>query len=146
MAAGALVFFGAALENIAKGLIDLDGHTFKALLTSASYTPDAAAHDALADVTNELAGGGDYARATLSGVSVSRSGTTVKFTSDAIDFGDEVTISGKYCVIYDDDASGDLLLGYVDLNTSGGPAASTAGPFRLSPDPSDGWFTLAPAA
>ncbi len=99
----------------------------------------------MADITNELAGG-DYARATLTNVAVSRSGTTVKFTSDPADFGAEVTLTAKWLVIFDDTHASDALLGYVDLNTGGGSAASTDGPFKLTPDPTDGWFTLAPAA
>ncbi len=41
MAAGDFTLFGAAIENIARGLIDLDGHSFKALLATSSYTPNA---------------------------------------------------------------------------------------------------------
>ena len=146
MAAGSFTLYGAAIENIAKGLIDLDGHAFKALLATSGYSPDAAAHAALADVTNEVASGGDYARVTLEDVAVSRSGTTVKFTSGPADFGAEVTITAKYLVLFDDDSTGDLLLGYVDLNTAGGSASSTDGPFKLTPHATNGWFTIASAA
>lgn len=145
MAAGNFTLYGAAIEAIAKGLLDLDGHSFKAALCTSSYTPNVSTHAVLTDLTNELAGG-DYARVTLAGVAVSRSGTTVKFTSDPVDFGADVTLTAKYLVIYDDTHASDALLGYVDLNTGGGSAASTDGPFEVSPDPTDGWFTMAPAA
>ncbi|BBK36089.1 hypothetical protein STAQ_11670 [Allostella sp. ATCC 35155] len=144
MAAGNFTLYGAAIEGIARGLVDLDGHSFRAALCAAGYSPDAAAHAALADITNELAGG-DYARVTLTGVAVARTGTTVKFTSDPVDFGSAVTLTAKYLVIYDDSHASDALLGYVDLNTGGGSAASTNGPFEVSPDATDGWFTMAPA-
>ncbi|BBK30589.1 hypothetical protein EDC65_1972 [Stella humosa] len=146
MAAGTFTLYGAAIERIAKGEIDLDGHSFKALLATASHTPDAATHDDLADVSNEVAGGGDYARATLGSVAVTRSGTTVKFTSSPVNFGSDVTITAKWLVIFDDSHASDALLGYVDLNTGGGSAASSDGPFVVSPDGTNGWFTLAPAA
>ena len=146
MAAGNFTLFGAAIENIARGLIDLDGHSFKALLATSGYTPNVSTHAVLADVTNEVAGGGDYARVDLEGVTVTRSGTTVKFTSDPADFGAVATITAKYLVIFDDTHASDALLGYVDLNTGGGSASSSDGPFELSPDGDDGWFTLAPAA
>lgn len=146
MAAGDFTLYGAAIEGIAKGLIDLDGHTFRALLTTSSYTPDVDADVDISDITNEVAGGGDYARQTLTTVSVTRSGTTVKFTSDPIDFGSAVTITAKWLVIYDDTHASDALLGFVDLNTGGGSATSSNGPFDLTPDGTNGWFTIAPAA
>lgn len=145
MAAGSFTLYGAAIEGIARGLVDLDGHSFKAALCASGYTPNVATHAALADLTNELSGG-DYARVTLTGVSVARSGTTVKFTSDPVDFGDDVTLTAKYLVLYDDTHASDALLGYVDLNTGGGSASSTDGPFEVAPDAADGWFTMAPAA
>jgi hypothetical protein len=138
MAAGSFTLYGAAIEGIAKGLIDLDGHTFKAKLLTSSYTPNASTHANVSDLTNEVAGGGDYAEVTLTGVAVTRSGTTVKFTSD--------TLTAKYLVIYDDTHASDALLGYVDLNTGGGSASSSDGPFEVSPNGTNGWFTMAPAA
>lgn len=144
MAAGSFTLYGAAIEGIARGLVDLDGHSFKAALAGSGYTPDVAAHAALADLTNELAGG-DYARVTLTGVALARTGTTVRFTSAPVDFGAAVTLTAKYLVIYDDTHAADALLGYVDLDTGGGSAASTDGPFEVSPHATDGWFTMAPA-
>jgi hypothetical protein len=146
MAAGSFTLYGAAIEGIAKGLIDLDGHTFKAKLLTSSYTPNASTHANVSDLTNEVAGGGDYAEVTLTGVAVTRSGTTVKVTSDPVDYGAAVTITAKYLVIYDDTHASDALLGYVDLNTGGGSASSSDGPFEVSPHATDGWFTMAPAA
>lgn len=145
MAAGDFTLYGGAIEGIAKGLIDLDGGTFKAKLCLSGYSPNTSTDVDVGDLTNECADG-DYAEVTLTTVSVTRSGTTVKFTSDPIDFGATVTITAKYLVIYIDDGADDALLGYVDLNTGGGSASSTDGPFELSPDVTNGWFTIAPAA
>lgn len=47
--------------------VDTSSTTFKMLLTTSSYTPDAAAHDFLDDITNECSGSG-YSRATLGSV------------------------------------------------------------------------------
>jgi hypothetical protein len=146
MAAGNFTLYGAGIEGIAKGTIDLDSGTFKAKLLTSSYTPNTSTHVDVGDLTNEVAGGGDYEEQTLTTVSVTRSGTTVKFTSDPIDFGATVTITAKYLVIYIDDGADDALLGYVDLNDGGGSASSSDGPFEVSPDGTDGWFTIAPAA
>lgn len=43
--------------------------TYKVLLATGAYTPDALAHHFVSDVTNELSGGG-YARATLANLSI----------------------------------------------------------------------------
>ncbi|MCC7271402.1 MAG: hypothetical protein IT561_01960 [Alphaproteobacteria bacterium] len=146
MAAGDWQLFGAAIERIAKGEIDFDAHTFRALLTSAGYTPDLAAHDDLADVTNELAGG-DYARVALAGLSVTRSGTSVKIDCNDISFGTNVTLSAKWCLVFDDSHAGDALVAALDLNTASGVAvlASTNGLFQITIDAA-GWIEMAPPA
>lgn len=144
MATGALVLYGSAIEKIAKGIIDLDSHTFKAKLLTSAYTPNASTHDEVADLTNECADG-DYAEVTLASVTVTRTGTTVVFTSADLDWGAEVTLTAKYVAIYDDDVAGDPLIGYADLNDAGS-ASSTTGPFRVKPHATDGWFKYAPAA
>ncbi len=48
----------SALEGIAKGAIDFDTDTFKAVFVTSSYTPDFDAHDYRNDVTNEVSGTG----------------------------------------------------------------------------------------
>ena len=144
MAAGDWQLFGAAIERIAKGEIDFDAHTFKAILTTADFTPDLATHDDLADVTDELSGG-DYARKTLTGVAVTRSGTTVKIDCDDISFGSAVTLEGKWCLVFDDTHASDALVSALDLNTASGSAtlASTNGTFQITID-ADGWIEMTP--
>ena len=146
MAAGSFTLYGAAIEGIARGLIDLDAHSFKGLLATSSYTPNAATHDELADITNELAGG-DYARVALAGLSVTRSGTSVKIDCNDISFGTNVTLSAKWCLVFDDSHAGDALVAALDLNTASGVAvlASTNGLFQITIDAA-GWIEMAPPA
>lgn len=48
------------LEDWAKGLIDFDTDTFKALLVTSSYAANKDTHTKRSDVTNEVANGGGY--------------------------------------------------------------------------------------
>lgn len=143
MAASAFTFYGEAIERIFKGEIDFDGHTFKAALATSSYTPDTDAHDDFGDITNELSGG-DYAQQTLGSITVTRSTTTITVDCADISFGNPVTLTAKYLIIYDDTHANDALVGYVDLNT-GGSVSSTSALFQYTVNAS-GLFTIAPAA
>lgn len=148
MAAGSLVLYGAFFENLAKGLIDLDGHTFKAMLLS-TYTPDDDSHATVSDVSGTEVSSGtfpDYARVTLGSPTVSRSAMEVKWVTAAADFGATVTIDAGWLVIYDDTHASDALVGYADLNTGGLLVSSVDGPFVVSPHATNGWATFGPPA
>lgn len=145
MAAGDFTYYAKFLERLANKEIDLDSDTFKAILCTSSYTPDDEAHDDLADITNELAGG-DYARVTLSSLAKTLTGKALKWTSAAANFGNPVTLTAKYLIIFDDTHASDALVGFVDLNTGGGSASSTTGPFSVTPDGTLGWLTFDEAA
>jgi hypothetical protein len=104
-------------NNVANGAIDLDSHTFKAVL--ASDAPVAASDDELADVT-QVANGFGY---TTGGVTLTPTwaetgaGTGV-WRFSVSDF--SWTASGgtigpfRYIVIYSDTSTGDKLVGYLD--------------------------------
>ena len=140
MAAGNWTFYNDFKEKLAKAEIDLDSDTLKCLLTTSSYTPSAT-HSQLSDITNEVTDS-DYARQTLGSVTVTETGGTVTFDCADISFGSSVTITGKYAVIYDDTATNDPLIVYVDLDTGGGSVSSTSSTFQITINAS-GVFTLA---
>jgi len=140
MSAGNWQFYNDFKEKLAKAEIDLDSDTLKCLLTTSSYTPSAT-HSTLSDITNEVTDS-DYARQTLTSVTVTETGGTVTFDCADISFGSSVTITGKYAVLYDDTATGDPLLVYVDLDTGGGSVSSTSSTFQITINAS-GVFTLA---
>jgi len=50
--------YGAALNNIVRGNVDLDTDTFYVMLTTSGYTEDFDTHDFRNDVTNEVSGTG----------------------------------------------------------------------------------------
>ena len=143
--AASFTFYQSFREYLGDGTIDLDTHTFKVLLTSSSYTPNAATHTVKADVTNELSTANGYTAggATLGSVTWSRSGGTVTF--DAADTqwtASGGSITARYAVIYDDTAASDELVCYILLDTTPADVTATAGnTFTLSWNAS-GIFTL----
>lgn len=116
--------FDEFLRYMADGTIDLDTHTFKAVLTNSA--PDKAANTVLADITQISAGNGyTTGGVTLSGVTwlETGAGTGVwRFTANDPSW----TAAGgsiathRYMVIYDDTPTSpaDPLVGYVDRGTS----------------------------
>lgn len=112
------VMFHEAMYNIGNGAIDLDSHTFKAVLTNTA--PSQAADDELADITQIAASNGyTTGGVTLSGVTWAETGAgTGVWQWTCSDF--SWTASGgtmpdfRYVVIYDDTSTGDKLLAEVD--------------------------------
>ena len=78
----------------------------------------------------------------LGSVTVTETGGTVTFDCADISFGSAVTITAKYAVLFDDTATNDPLLVYVDLDTGGGSVSSTSSTFQITINAS-GVFTLA---
>lgn len=148
MPAGAFTLYGAAIEGIAKGNIDLDGSTFVAVLVGSGYTPGTDTHSTWADVSAQEISGTGYTAGgvALSGVTVTRSGATVTFDAADISWTSS-TLTAKYVVVVKRAstslASGDLLLGYAELE-SGGTVSTTNGTLTVNWNAS-GLFTIARA-
>lgn len=111
-------FFHEFKNNALNGAIDIDGHTFKAVLTNTAPTADT--DDELADIT-QIANGNGYTTGgvTLQNVAWAETGAgtgTWRFTADDFSW----TASGgsiatfRYVVIYSDTSTGDKLVGYID--------------------------------
>ena len=140
--AASLTFYQSFREYMADGTIDLDTHTFKVVLTSSSYTPNASTHTVLTDVTNELSGNG-YARATLGSVTWNRSGGTVTFdAADTVFTASGGSIVARYAVIYDDTAASDELVCYILLDTAPADVTTTSGNTLTLQWNASGIFTL----
>lgn len=113
MAASAWRIYDSFTEDVAKGVIDLDSHSFKlALFTSASDANDDT-ETAYGGLGSEVANGNGYTTGgiALSGVTVTRSGDVTTF-----DFVDpQFTASGgnivfRFAVIYDNTPAGKPLV------------------------------------
>jgi len=148
MAAGNFTVYGAAIEGIAKGTIDLDTDSFRVTLHSTSYTPNANADDTWSDVSSTefpTAGGYTADGVALASVTVTRSGATVTFDAADVSWTSSTLASVKYAVVTKRAggslASGDLLLGYIELE-SGGTVSTTSGTLAIAWNAS-GLFTIA---
>lgn len=116
------VVFHEAMNNIGNGAIDLDSHTFKAVLTNTA--PSQANDDELADIT-QIANGNGYTTGgvTLSSVTWAETGAgTGIWQFSCADF--SWTASGgniadfRYVVIYSDTSTGDKLFFYLDYGAA----------------------------
>ena len=116
------VLFHEAMLNIGNGLIDLDSHSFKAVLSLTA--PVQATNTLLADIT-QISSGNGY---TTGGVALA----SVTYTESGAGTGIWVwacadftwTASGgsmadfRYVTVYDDTAAGDPLLLYIDYGAT----------------------------
>ena len=130
------VLLTGATGYISHQLIDVFRERYDLVLLDSQATSKHRDLDAvaIADLTNEVTDS-DYAEQTLASVTWTKSGSTT--TLDAADesFGDPVTITAKYAVIYDDTVASpviDPLVCYVDLDTGGGSVSSTASSFDIN--------------
>lgn len=108
-------------RTLGDGTIDLDSHTFKAVLSNVA--PVVASDDELADIT-QIANGNGYLTGgvTLASVTWLETGAGLGvWRWNAADFtwtaagGSMATF--RYIIIYDDSATGDPLVGYYDYGT-----------------------------
>jgi hypothetical protein len=109
------MFFNSFREFLGDGTIDLDNDTFKVVLLSSSYTPDAT--DAVyADLSDELASSGGYTQKdkALTGVTWTRDGAVVTFDADNPSW-TGATFTCRYAVILDETAANDPLVCLFDL-------------------------------
>lgn len=138
MATDTFNFVNTFSEYIGDGTIDLDTHTFKAVLTNTA--PDAL-DTQLSDIT-QIANGNGYTTGgeTLTTVTWTRSTNTATFASDDVVW----TASGgaiatfRYVVLYDDTATNDELVGWLDY----GATLDVADTETFTVSEASGWFTV----
>nr|RAV89540.1 hypothetical protein DBT53_13370 [Aerococcus mictus] len=111
-------FFHSLLGNLGRGLIDLNGHTFKAVLSNAA--PSAADGATLADVIEIAEGNGYAAGGVALAVTWSESAPGSGLWIWLMQNFHWVAAGGsigpfQYVVIYDDTAAGDPLVGFLDF-------------------------------
>ena len=144
MAVGPFQFYAEFLRSLGNKEVDLDSDTFIGVLIASTYTPSLSGHASITNISSHELSGGDYARVTLTSVTKTLTSTTMKWSSDTVNFGNPVTLSARYFAIFDDTHASDRLVGIMDLNVGGPEVASTTGPFSVSPDPTLGWLTFRP--
>lgn len=125
-----LIWYDPAVEHMFTGSIDLSdivADVFKCLLLTNSYTPSVS-HEHISDLTNEVTGSG-YARQSLTGVSLTRSGGVVSWGADNPGF---LAVGGAITARYyalahvagQTDANSELL-GYGLLDTTPGDVVAS---------------------
>jgi hypothetical protein len=136
----ASLIYNSAIDEMARGDIDFDTDTFKAMLVTSSYTPNKDTHEFRDDVTNEAPATGNYvAGGETSTVTVTKDTANDKVT---IQFGavtwSSSTITARGCVYYKSRggaSSADELVAYndfgSDVSSSGGTFAVAASTITL---------------
>ena len=129
----ASLIYNSAPDKMARGDIDFDTNTFKAMLVTSSYTPNKDTHDFRNDVTNEVSGTGYTAGGATSTVTVTKDTANDKVT---IQFGAvswaSSTITARGCVYYKSRggaSSADEIIAYADF---GSDVSSSGGTFAVA--------------
>jgi hypothetical protein len=130
----ASLIYNSAIDEMARGDIDFDTNTFKAMLVTSSYTPNKDTHEFRDDVTNEAPATGNYvAGGETSTVTVTKDTANDRVT---IQFGavswSSSTITARGCVYYKSRggaSSADELVAYADF---GSDVSSSGGTFSVA--------------
>jgi hypothetical protein len=150
MAASAWKFYDVARQRLADGSYDLDNHSFKiALFTASSDCADTSiANQNYSDLTNEVANGNGYA---TGGVALSatwtRSGSTVTFdcAPDPSWTASGSGFAARHAVIYNDSHAQDGLLCTALLDTTPADVTVNASGTLTIEMAASGIFTLSGA-
>lgn len=119
----------------ARNEVDFLADTINASLLTADWTPDLATDVVWGDISANECADGDYVMQVLGTKTITLDGSdrTVWDCAD-INFGDTVSIAGKYLVLWRADASAGLryLMAYADLNEGGGNLVSVNDDFDFA--------------
>jgi hypothetical protein len=129
----ASLIYNSAIDDMARGAIDFDTDTFKAMLVTSSYTPNKDTHDKRDDVTNEATGTGYTAGGVTTACTVTKDTANDRVTLQfaAVSWATS-TITARALVIYKSlggASSADALVAYNDF---GSDVSSTAGTFSVA--------------
>jgi hypothetical protein len=123
----ASLIYNSAIDELARGDIDFDTDTFKAMLVTSSYTPNKDTHEFRDDVTNEVSGTGYTAGGVASAVTVTKDTANDKVT---IQFGAvswaSSTITARGCVYYKSRGGASALMSWWLTTTSALMSAAVA--------------------
>lgn len=140
MAQGDGALYNEFKEELLKGLVDMDGHTFKMILVT-GYTPNIDSHNGYSDVSAyELSGTGYSAGgATLGSLTVTKDTSNDRAVFDAADVTWASISAGtpSHAILYDESHASDCLVAYWEVTT-----ATNGGNYTLQFG-ADGVLTLA---
>jgi hypothetical protein len=144
-AAGKWKLYDTAKEKIAKGIIDLDTHTFKMLLFQSTSNCDTLTHDELADLSNQVANAFGYTTdgQAITGVTVSNTAGVIAFDGDPVIWtASGGSITARHAVIIDDSVVGKPLVATCILDLAPADVIATdTNDFKITPH-ATGFFTF----
>ncbi len=119
MAAGSVIFYQHAIEDLLNGRLDLASMTLVVSLVSQGYTPNAKSHSVYsADVSANVITSSGYADRTLASKTVAlTSGSYATWDAADITLSAAATMKAKYAVIYRG-AGNQRLVCYFDTETT----------------------------
>lgn len=129
----ASLVYNSAVDDMARGLIDFDTDTFKAMLVTSTYSPNKDTHDKRDDVTNEVTGTGYTAGGTTCAVTVTKdtANDKVTITLGAVSWASS-TITARGCVYYKSRGGASSADEVVAYNDFGGDVSTTGGTFSVA--------------
>jgi hypothetical protein len=129
----ASLVYNSAVDDMARGLIDFDTDTFKALLVTSTYTPNKDTHDKRDDITNEVTGTGYSAGGTACAATVTKdtANDKVVITLGAVSWASS-TITARGCVYYKSRGGASSADEIVAYNDFGGDVSTTGGTFSVA--------------
>ena len=125
----ASLIYNSAIDDMARGAIDFDTDTFKAMLVTSTYTPNKDTDDKRDDVTNEATGTGYTAGGVTTACTVTKDTANDKVTLSfaAVSWATS-TITARALVIYKSRggaSSADELVAYNDFGSNVSSAGGT---------------------
>jgi hypothetical protein len=125
----ASLIYNSFFEDLARGAIDLDTDTFKAMLVTSTYTPNKDTHLKRSSITNEASGTGYTAGGTTCTVTITKDTANDRLNVQlgAVSWATS-TISARGAVYYKSRggaSSADELLAYNDFGATLSSSAST---------------------
>jgi len=149
MAAGKWKVYAKAKLAIANGELDLDTHSFKInLYLSTSNCDTLTAHDALADLTNQVATNFGYTQDTKAvTITTADSGGTITVdeTTNPVWTASGGSITARFAVIYDDSHANKMPLCVCLLDTAPADVTATTGNTFTITQSASGLFTISGA-
>lgn len=129
----ASLIYNSAIDDMARGAIDFDTDSFKAMLVTSTYVPNKDTDLKRSAVTNEVVGTGYTAGGVASVVTVTKDNANDKVTLQfgAVSWATS-TITARGCVYYKSRggaSSADELVAYVDF---GSDVSSAGGTFSIT--------------
>jgi hypothetical protein len=123
VAAGSVIFYQHAIEDMMKGSLDLASMTLVVSLVSHGYTPNAKSHSVYsADASTYVVTSSGYADRTLASSTVAKtSGSYVTWDAADITLSATATIKAKWALIYRQSNAGSTnqrLVAYFDTETT----------------------------